>query len=79
MTLAAEPPASAPAPQVESASPAAGAAPATAPTPAPTAFTEENALPLSPLVRKMARENNIDLNQIRGTGAGGRITSPSWW
>src|SRR5205085_11461855 len=34
----------------------------------------ENALPLSPLVRKMARENNIDLNQIRGTGAGGRIT-----
>ena len=30
--------------------------------------------PLSPLVRKMARENNIDLNQVRGTGAGGRIT-----
>ena len=30
--------------------------------------------PLSPLVRKMARENNIDLAQIKGTGAGGRIT-----
>ena len=30
--------------------------------------------PLSPLVRKMARENNIDLSQVRGTGAGGRIT-----
>jgi len=30
--------------------------------------------PLSPLVRKMARENNIDLNQVKGTGAGGRIT-----
>jgi 2-oxoglutarate dehydrogenase E2 component (dihydrolipoamide succinyltransferase) len=30
--------------------------------------------PLSPLVRKMARENNVDLNQVRGTGAGGRIT-----
>ena len=30
--------------------------------------------PLSPLVRKMAREYNIDLNQVRGTGAGGRIT-----
>ena len=29
---------------------------------------------LSPLVRKMARENNIDLNQVQGTGAGGRIT-----
>jgi pyruvate dehydrogenase E2 component (dihydrolipoamide acetyltransferase) len=30
--------------------------------------------PLSPLVRKMARENNVDLNQVRGSGAGGRIT-----
>ena len=30
--------------------------------------------PLSPLVRKMAREFNIDLSQVRGTGAGGRIT-----
>jgi len=30
--------------------------------------------PLSPLVRKMARENNVDLQQVRGTGAGGRIT-----
>jgi pyruvate dehydrogenase E2 component (dihydrolipoamide acetyltransferase) len=30
--------------------------------------------PLSPLVRKMAREFHIDLSQVRGTGAGGRIT-----
>jgi 2-oxoglutarate dehydrogenase E2 component (dihydrolipoamide succinyltransferase) len=30
--------------------------------------------PLSPLVRKMAREYNIDLSQVKGTGAGGRIT-----
>ena len=29
---------------------------------------------LSPLVRRMARENNIDLGQVKGTGAGGRIT-----
>jgi pyruvate dehydrogenase E2 component (dihydrolipoamide acetyltransferase) len=29
--------------------------------------------PLSPLVRKMARENNIDLSRVSGTGAGGRI------
>ena len=28
----------------------------------------------SPLVRKMAKENNLDLGQITGTGAGGRIT-----
>jgi len=34
----------------------------------------EAAGPLSPLVRRMARENNIDLGQVKGTGAGGRIT-----
>jgi pyruvate dehydrogenase E2 component (dihydrolipoamide acetyltransferase) len=28
----------------------------------------------SPLVRRIARENSIDLNQVRGTGLGGRIT-----
>jgi 2-oxoglutarate dehydrogenase E2 component (dihydrolipoamide succinyltransferase) len=28
----------------------------------------------SPLVRRMARENNVDLSQIQGTGTGGRIT-----
>jgi len=30
--------------------------------------------PLSPLVRKMAREYGIDLRQVKGTGAGGRIS-----
>jgi len=35
---------------------------------------EETAGPLSPLVRRMARENGIDLKQVRGSGAGGRIT-----
>jgi 2-oxoglutarate dehydrogenase E2 component (dihydrolipoamide succinyltransferase) len=54
------------------------------PTPAPeqaedTAPVAETAAaepsgPLSPLVRKMAREHNIDLGRIKGTGAGGRIT-----
>ena len=29
---------------------------------------------LSPLVRRLAEENNIDLSQIEGTGTGGRIT-----
>jgi 2-oxoglutarate dehydrogenase E2 component (dihydrolipoamide succinyltransferase) len=28
----------------------------------------------SPLVRKIARENNVDLSQVTGTGLGGRIT-----
>jgi 2-oxoglutarate dehydrogenase E2 component (dihydrolipoamide succinyltransferase) len=48
-------------------------APAAAP-PSPAASVEEPQGPLSPIVRKMAREFNIDLRQVRGTGAGGRIT-----
>jgi pyruvate dehydrogenase E2 component (dihydrolipoamide acetyltransferase) len=35
---------------------------------------EQGPGPLSPLVRKMARENSIDLNRVKGTGIGGRIT-----
>jgi len=34
----------------------------------------ESSAPLSPLVRKLAREHNLDLSQMQGTGAGGRIT-----
>jgi pyruvate dehydrogenase E2 component (dihydrolipoamide acetyltransferase) len=50
-----------------------------APTPAPpeqpaVEASVEPAGPISPLVRKMARENNIDLGRLKGTGAGGRIT-----
>ncbi|MGH9613248.1 MAG: 2-oxoglutarate dehydrogenase, E2 component, dihydrolipoamide succinyltransferase [Bryobacteraceae bacterium] len=47
--------------------------PPPAPTQEPTAEAEV-AGPLSPLVKKMAREYNIDLHQVKGTGAGGRIT-----
>jgi 2-oxoglutarate dehydrogenase E2 component (dihydrolipoamide succinyltransferase) len=50
------------------------AAPPQAPEAAPVPEPAETAGPLSPLVRKMARENNIDLSQVKGTGAGGRIT-----
>lgn len=35
---------------------------------------QESGAPLSPLVRRMAREHNIDLSRVKGTGAGGRIT-----
>jgi pyruvate dehydrogenase E2 component (dihydrolipoamide acetyltransferase) len=42
--------------------------------PAPAVEAESPAGPLSPLVRKMAREYGIDLKQVRGSGAGGRIT-----
>ena len=51
-----------------------------APAPAPAiardtgTVVEETAGPLSPLVHKMARENNIDLSRVKGTGVGGRIT-----
>jgi len=40
----------------------------------PLAPAPEPGGPLSPLVRRMAREHNIDLNRVCGTGAGGRIT-----
>ncbi|MGA3239534.1 MAG: dihydrolipoamide acetyltransferase family protein, partial [Bryobacteraceae bacterium] len=50
--------------------PAESAPPATA-EPAPAA---EPGGPLSPLVRKMAREHNVDMSRVKGTGAGGRIT-----
>jgi 2-oxoglutarate dehydrogenase E2 component (dihydrolipoamide succinyltransferase) len=64
--------ASAPAPVA--AAPAAAAAPAPAPaTPAVASVSAEHARS-SPLVRKIARENSLDLAQVSGTGAGGRIT-----
>jgi 2-oxoglutarate dehydrogenase E2 component (dihydrolipoamide succinyltransferase) len=61
--------------------------PATAPAPpppqptaaaasAPPQKTDANGdkIRSSPLVRRMARENNIDLSQVSGTGAGGRVS-----
>ncbi|MCC7339864.1 MAG: 2-oxoglutarate dehydrogenase, E2 component, dihydrolipoamide succinyltransferase [Bryobacterales bacterium] len=49
------------------------AAKAPEPAPAPVLASEDLG-PISPLVRRMARENNLDLSAIPGTGAGGRIT-----
>ncbi len=71
---AAVPPAPAPAP---SPSPAVAALPTPAPSappPAAPSSQEDDLGPLSPLVRKMAREYNIDLASVKGTGAGGRIS-----
>ena len=46
--------------------------------PPPAASAEDGAAParrgLSPLVRRLAREHDVDLSAVRGTGAGGRIT-----
>lgn len=60
-------PASAARPAAEAAKPA----PAAAPQPQASAGEHQRS---SPLVRRMAKENNLDLNQIPGTGSGGRIT-----
>ena len=56
----------------EISAPAAAAPPPPPPQPAPEPVAEAG--PLSPLVRRMAREYNIDLKQVKGSGAGGRIT-----
>jgi pyruvate dehydrogenase E2 component (dihydrolipoamide acetyltransferase) len=49
-----------------------------APPPAPAASAPEDDEPSdvrsSPLVRKLAREHNLDLAKVNGTGTGGRIT-----
>ena len=42
--------------------------------PAPPARPSGEKIRSSPLVRKMARDHNIDLAQVSGTGAGGRIS-----
>src|ERR1700690_1377570 len=65
--------AAAPAPPPAKAEPAAEPVQA-APQPPPVEETAEPASPLSPLVRRMAREYSIDLTKVQGTGAGGRIT-----
>jgi 2-oxoglutarate dehydrogenase E2 component (dihydrolipoamide succinyltransferase) len=52
------------------------ATPAAAPTPAAAASAamEGERVRSSPLVRKIAKENDVDLTKVPGTGASGRIT-----
>jgi pyruvate dehydrogenase E2 component (dihydrolipoamide acetyltransferase) len=76
--------AAAPAPQKAAAVPAASekkapapAAPAPPPQSAPASAQEQEEdedVRSSPLVRKLAREHNVNLGQVQGTGNGGRIT-----
>jgi 2-oxoglutarate dehydrogenase E2 component (dihydrolipoamide succinyltransferase) len=62
----------------KSAATAATAPTASAPAPvapsAPAAAAEGERVRSSPLVRKIAKDNNVDLTQVSGTGASGRIT-----
>ncbi|MBB4786214.1 2-oxoglutarate dehydrogenase, E2 component, dihydrolipoamide succinyltransferase [Streptomyces rapamycinicus] len=72
---------SAPAPQAVTPEPVAPepapAAPVPAPAPAATipapAAPEAEGAYVTPLVRKLAAENNVDLSTVKGTGVGGRI------
>ncbi len=50
-------------------------APAAAPAPAPVAATEAaSTAPVTPKVRAMAREHEVDLSTVQGTGERGRVT-----
>ncbi|AEW93673.1 MULTISPECIES: 2-oxoglutarate dehydrogenase, E2 component, dihydrolipoamide succinyltransferase [Streptomycetaceae] len=65
----------APAPQPAAPAPAPAPAPA-APAPAavtPAAVAEGEGPYVTPLVRKLAAENNVNLAAVKGTGVGGRI------
>ncbi|MEU6231205.1 2-oxoglutarate dehydrogenase, E2 component, dihydrolipoamide succinyltransferase, partial [Streptomyces sp. NPDC047042] len=78
--LAAPAPAPAPAP-VQAAAPVAPPAPApVAPAPVaavtaagPAATSGDDGAYVTPLVRKLAAENGVDLGSVKGTGVGGRI------
>jgi pyruvate dehydrogenase E2 component (dihydrolipoyllysine-residue acetyltransferase) len=86
-TIASDGEAASPAKAAPKAAPAPPPASKPAPSPAkvqPAAQTREPAAPArenedeharsSPLVRKIAREHNVDLSRVSGTGLGGRIT-----
>src|SRR5438552_15389490 len=82
----AAPPAAAPAPEPPPAPAAAPPSPATAPappSPAPAPVAAEAPAPagdsaddivLSPVVRRLIAEHNLDATALQGTGLGGRIT-----
>jgi pyruvate dehydrogenase E2 component (dihydrolipoamide acetyltransferase) len=73
-------PSAAPAPAAPAAAKPAAAPPppaqkaGTAPAPAAPVTASGDKVRSSPLVRKIARENNIDVAQVPGTGAGGRVS-----
>jgi len=71
-------PAKVAAPAPSPAAPVSAKKEAPAPPPAPTASAsedeEDSDVRSSPLVRKLAREHNVDLAKVSGTGTGGRVT-----
>ncbi|MFG3317224.1 2-oxoglutarate dehydrogenase, E2 component, dihydrolipoamide succinyltransferase [Streptomyces sp. NPDC048171] len=61
-----------PAPAPQPAAPAPAAAPAAPAAPAAAQPADDGAY-VTPLVRKLAAENGVDLSTVKGTGVGGRI------
>ena len=68
---ASAPPAATPPPIT---APVAAAAPAASPPAAGQVSAESRAQRSSPLVRRIAKEHGVDIGQIDGSGAGGRVT-----
>jgi pyruvate dehydrogenase E2 component (dihydrolipoamide acetyltransferase) len=71
-TQQAEPKAAAPTPKVDAQPEQHGPAAATAPRPTPV-VSDSDATYVTPLVRKLAKEHDVDLGSLNGTGVGGRI------
>jgi pyruvate dehydrogenase E2 component (dihydrolipoamide acetyltransferase) len=70
----AAPPTSAPAPAAVAPASAKKEAPAPPPAASAPDDEEDSDVRSSPLVRKLAREHNVDLAKLSGTGTGGRVT-----
>ena len=60
--------------RVAAAAPAVASATPTPRTRTPTALDDAHRQKSSPLVRRIAREHNVDITQIQGTGINGRVT-----
>lgn len=65
--------AAAPAQEEAAPAPAEEAAPAAAPVAEAPAAQEGGRIKASPLARKLAEDKGVDINQVKGTGEGGRI------
>lgn len=71
---AASPPSPAPAPSASTSKAVPEPAPEPTPPPAAAGGAAVDGQRLSPVVKKIAQEHNVDVSRIQGTGIGGRVT-----